>query len=61
MAIYKAITMKVTILVEPSLSDAEVIKWTDKAMREYCDFEQVLVKITEKHESVSIDPIEAEA
>ncbi len=54
--IYKAVKLEVMILVESPMSDDEIIKWTEDAMRDYCDFEASTVKIIEKHENVTVDP-----
>lgn len=44
--------MEVMILTETTLTDAEVVKWTKDAMRDYCDFHEAVVTITESHETV---------
>lgn len=50
------------MLVEMSMTDEEVVSWTESAMKYYCDFEESVVKITEKHENIIADfNVEAKA
>jgi hypothetical protein len=62
MPIYKALKLEVLVLVEAEMTDAEVIKWTQDALYDYCNFDNSMVKVTERHESIMLDPnCEAEA
>lgn len=60
MAIYKAIKLEIMILVEASMSDEDIIDWTERAMKDYCEFDESVVKITQRHENVTVD-LNAEA
>lgn len=62
MAIYKALKLEVLLLAEAEMSDAEIVKWVSDALYDYCNFDNSMVKITERHESIMLDPnCEAEA
>lgn len=60
MALYKAVKLEVMIFTEMEMSDEDIVKWTEDAMRDYCDFRESVVKIVEKHENVLHD-MDAEA
>lgn len=52
MGVYKAVKLKVMILTEPGLSDEEIIKWTNRALKDHAEFDEVVTTIVEKHESI---------
>lgn len=52
MSVYKAVKLEVMILTENGMSNEEIIKWTDLALKNYADFEEVYSKIVEVHENV---------
>lgn len=52
MGIYKAVKLEIMVLTEAGMSDEEIIRWTNDALKDYADFLEVTTKITEKHESV---------
>lgn len=54
MALKKAVKMEILVLVETSLSDEEVLKWT-KIGLEVADFDEAIVKIVEKHDKIVVD------
>lgn len=60
MGMKKAVKMEVLILVEPGCSDDEILKWTKMALIDWCEFDEAVVKITEKHERLLVD-VEANA
>lgn len=55
MALYKAVKLEIMILTEADLSDAEILKWSEDAMLNFCDFREAVVKIKEKHERIICD------
>ena len=43
------------ILTEPGMTNAEIIKWTNAALKNYADFIEVTSKILETHDNVLTD------
>lgn len=55
MAMKKAVKLEILVLMEPELPDEEIIKWAKMAMLDFCEFEEAVIKIVEKHERMIID------
>lgn len=52
MGLFKALKLEIMILTPADLSDEDVIKWTEEALLNYAEFDEVIVKIKEKHERI---------
>jgi hypothetical protein len=53
---YRALKLEVLILVEEDeLTEAQVVEWTKKAMLDFCDFKEAVVKIKEAHTRILMD------
>lgn len=55
MALKKAVRLDVMIMTEAGLPDEEIIKWVKMAMLDWCDFEQAIVRIKEKHDRLIVE------
>jgi hypothetical protein len=60
MALKKAVRLELLILTETGLEDEEILSWVKRACLSFCDFDDAIVRITEKQERLFVNE-EAEA